>query len=34
MDGFDYEFNYKLLNNFSESCQYIVIIDEMLNCGD
>jgi hypothetical protein len=34
MDGYDYEFNYKLLDNYSDSCQYIVVIDEMLESGD
>ncbi|CAD8136908.1 unnamed protein product [Paramecium pentaurelia] len=34
MDGFDSEFNYKLLDNYSNSCQYISVLDEMLDCDD
>ncbi|CAD8048814.1 unnamed protein product [Paramecium sonneborni] len=34
MDGFDFEFNYKLLDNYSGSCQYISVLDEMLDSDD
>ncbi|XP_001347175.1 hypothetical protein (macronuclear) [Paramecium tetraurelia strain d4-2] len=34
MDGYDSEFNYKLLDNYSDSCQYISVLDEMLDSDD
>ncbi|CAD8142178.1 unnamed protein product [Paramecium octaurelia] len=34
MDGIDFEFNYKLLDNYSDSCQYISVVDEMLESDD
>lgn len=30
MDGYDFEFNWKLLNSYQDSCQYISLIDEMI----